>query len=378
MRITVICDVLGQENNGTTIAAMNLIRSMKARGHEVRVVCPDEYRRGQPGFYVVPTYNFGIFNHYVAKNGVVLAKPVEETIRAAMEGADVVHLLVPFGLSRKALRIARERHIPVTASFHCQAENITNHIFLMNAPLVNRLTYKVFYRLIYRWCDCIHYPTKFICDVFESTAGPTNHYIISNGVGKEFRPAPRDESLWPGKYVILMTGRYSREKSQHVLIDAIARSRHREQIQLVLAGSGPQRENLEARARKRGIPAPVFGFYSRQELLRIINRADLYVHTAQIEIEAIACLEAIACGKVPVIADSPRSATRNFALEENNLFRSGDPQDLADKIDYWLDHPEALARCGSAYLGYAQEFAFDRCMDRMEAMLADAAGMCHG
>ena len=46
MKIAIICDVLGKENNGTTVAAMNLIRSLKAKGHEVRVVCPDEDRRG--------------------------------------------------------------------------------------------------------------------------------------------------------------------------------------------------------------------------------------------------------------------------------------------------------------------------------------------
>ena len=42
MKISIICDVLGAENNGTTIAAMNLIRSLKAKGHDVKVVCPDE------------------------------------------------------------------------------------------------------------------------------------------------------------------------------------------------------------------------------------------------------------------------------------------------------------------------------------------------
>lgn len=41
MKITIVCDVLGEENNGTTIAAMNLIRSLKAKGHNVTVVCPD-------------------------------------------------------------------------------------------------------------------------------------------------------------------------------------------------------------------------------------------------------------------------------------------------------------------------------------------------
>ena len=35
MIITVVCDVLGEENNGTTIAAMNLVRSLKKKGHNV-------------------------------------------------------------------------------------------------------------------------------------------------------------------------------------------------------------------------------------------------------------------------------------------------------------------------------------------------------
>lgn len=35
MIVAVICDVLGEENNGTTIAAMNLIRTLRAKGHQV-------------------------------------------------------------------------------------------------------------------------------------------------------------------------------------------------------------------------------------------------------------------------------------------------------------------------------------------------------
>ena len=50
MIITIVSDVLGEENNGTTIAAMNLVRSMRSRGHEVRVVCADEDKRGLPGY----------------------------------------------------------------------------------------------------------------------------------------------------------------------------------------------------------------------------------------------------------------------------------------------------------------------------------------
>ena len=188
MRIAIICDVLGEENNGTTIAAMNLIRSLKEKGHEVRIVCPDPARAGERDCFLVPTYNLGPLNNYVAKNGVSLAKPVHSVLEEAIEGVDVVHILVPFNLGRAAVKLARERGIPVTASFHCQAENLTSHLFLMNARRANNLTYDVFYRNVYQYCVCIHYPTQFICDVFEKRVGPTPHYIISNGVSAAFTP----------------------------------------------------------------------------------------------------------------------------------------------------------------------------------------------
>ena len=41
MNITVVCDVLGEANNGTTLAALNLINSLKQKGHKVNVICPD-------------------------------------------------------------------------------------------------------------------------------------------------------------------------------------------------------------------------------------------------------------------------------------------------------------------------------------------------
>ncbi len=374
LKVTVVCDVLGEENNGTTIAAMNLIRSLQAKGHTVRALCTGAKHAGEDGYYIVPSINFGPFNGYVSKNGVALARPVHKIMEEAIEGSDVVHIMIPFVLGVSAAKIAWEKGIPVTAGFHCQAENLSNHLFLMNADGFNRWLYKVFYQTLYSRCDCVHYPTQFICDVFEGVAGPTNHYIISNGVNASFvkREVPKPPQL-QDKFVILFTGRYSREKSHKVLLDAVALSQYKEKIQLIFAGSGPQKKNLETRAQRLGIPMPVMQFYSRKDLVDVINYADLYVHPAEIEIEAIACLEAIACGKVPVIADSPRSATRHFALTPENLFRVNDPVDLAARIDYWIAHPKERAACSQQYLGYAEAFAFDQCMDRMEGMLADAA-----
>lgn len=369
MTCTIVCDVLGEQNNGTTIAAMNLIRTLKKKGHKVNVLCGDESRRGEEGFFVVKNLNLGPLNSYVAKNGVQIAKPDKKVIAAALADADVMHVMTPFWLSTAAVKVAKKMNIPITAGFHCQAENFTNHIFMMNFPFANHLTYRIFYHSVYRHCRAIHFPTQFVCDVFEKEVGPTPHHIISNGVSGDFTPREgKKPAEFEGKFVILFTGRYSKEKSHKVLIDAVKKSRFEKDIQLVFAGDGPLKENLMKRAKGLSNP-PLFRFFSRSEMLSVLAFADLYVHPAEIELESIACLEAIAAGKVPLVADSARAATPHFALSEENKFRCNDSSSLAEKIDFWISNPEKLCEMQKKYRGFAKQFDFDACMDRMEEML---------
>ena len=374
MNITVVCDVLGEANNGTTIAALNLIRAMKERGHNVRVVCSDQNRKEQDGFYIVPTHDFGpLINRYLRKNGVSIARPDAKIINEAIEGADVVHFMTPFSLSRKAIKLAKKKNIPLTAGFHCQAENFTSHLFLKDSKIVNRLFYHTIWGIAYHNCTRIHYPTQFIRDTFEHTIRrDTPGVVISNGVNSAFHPVDVEpDPKYDGKIVIQFTGRLSKEKTHKFLIDAVDRSKYRDQIQLVFAGIGPLRDKLEKRGKKLPNP-PEFHFFSREDLVNQLNRAYLYVHPAEIEIEAIACLEAIACGLVPVIANSPRSATRYFALDERNLFHNKDAKDLAKRIDYWIEQPEEKKALAERYKGFVEQHEFEHCMDRMAEMLSDA------
>ena len=58
-------------------------------------------------------------------------------------------------------------------------------------------------------------------------------------------------------------------------------------------------------------------------------------------------------------------------MTEQNLFHYNDPASLAEKMDWWLGHPEERAACSRRYLGYARQFDFQQCMDQMEQMLLD-------
>lgn len=373
MTIVVVCDVLGKENNGTTVAAMNLIRSLREKGHTVRVICPDEERRGEQYYFIIPQINFGPLNSYVRKNGVTIAKPDMAVVEAALDGADAVHLLVPFLVSSAVVKLAKERGIAVTAGFHCQAENFTAHIFLMNSKRFNNKVYRFFDRHVFHMVDCIHYPTQFIRDTYEAAIGrETNGRVISNGVNEIFQPTPSEKPAeFRDKFVILFSGRFSKEKSHRVLIDGVARSNYADKIQLVFAGTGPLEHKIREYAQKKLKNQPYMHFFARPDLVKVINYADLYVHPAEIEIEAISCLEAISCGLVPLIADSPRSATRFFALTEENLFHFNDAKHLAQRIDMWLSSPDKREACRQNYLGYAKRFDQTTCMNEMEKMILD-------
>lgn len=371
MKITVICDVLGKENNGLTIAAMNLIRYLKEQKHDVKVVCGDEDRRKEPGFYVVKNRDFGVFNDYLAKNGVSLAKPEKDVLYDAIRGADVVHIMLPFSLGRASVKIAHELGIPVCAGFHLLAENFSAHLSMDNFRLLNRLTYAYFHKM-YKQCDCTHYVTQYLRDLYEGMYGSTHGYVISNGVNEIFKPSytkfnPQD------KIKILYTGRYSKEKSHGVLIKAVELSKYKDKIQLIFAGSGPLKEKLEKQCENLPVK-PIFAFFTREEMAKTDNSAYLYVHAAEIEAEGIGCLEAIACGVVPIISDSKKSATKNYAIDERSLFRCNDPQDLANKIDWWIEHTDERAKYSEKYLQMAQDkFDHIKCMQEMEKMLIETA-----
>lgn len=374
MKVVIACDVLGEKNNGTSMASYNLINYLKSKGHEVTVICSDSDKKGQEGFVIVDKLNLGpLLNPILAKNGVSLTKKVKNNkeFEKVIKNSDIVHCILPFSLGISACKTAKKYGKPVTAGFHCQAENVTSHFGVMNSSIINKTVYKVFHNKFYQYVDGIHYPTEFIRENYENVVGKTNGYVISNGVNSYVRPMPceKPENL-KDKFVILTTGRLSKEKMQGVLIKAISKSKHNKDIQLIMAGAGPFKERLIRKSKKLVNP-PIIQYFTREEMIKLLNYADLYVHPAEIELEGIACLEACVCGLVPVVSDSKRAATKNFALTENNKFKCNDADDLAKRIDYWIEHPQERAACQEQYIKYSAVFDQDECMDKMEKMMFD-------
>ena len=370
MKIAIVCDVLGEENNGATHAAMNFIRSLKAKGHQVNIICPDKDKKGEEGYFVCPQRNFGPLNPYIKKVGVTIAKADEKIIEEGIKGCDIVHLHLPFPMSNKAIKIAKKYEIPLTASFHMQAENLTSYLKLQKVKPVNNFVYKFIYKHTYSQVNAIHFPTRFIKNTFErNIRRKTNAYVISNGVNSaiERRPTEKPENL-KDKFIILSTGRYCDEKAQDILIKAVAQSKYKDKIHLILAGQGLKRKTFERIAKKVGVN-PQYSFFSRKEIVDAINYCDLYVHPARVELEGIACLEAICAGKATIVSNSRKAATSGFAVDERCIFKNNDFVDLAEKIDYFIENDDIRKEIADKYFESATHYDQAECMNKMEQML---------
>ena len=368
MKILIVIDQYDNLSNGTTISAKRFVEGLRKDGNEVQILSTGKDEKDKFG---LRTYWFPkVIDKYFKANEMVFAKPDEEVMREVFKNQDVIHFYMPFALARKGVKIAEEMHIPHTTAFHVQPENITYAVGLGTNQLINDKIY-TYFRTYYNKFRHIHCPSKFIANQLENHGYTAKLHVISNGVDEDFKYDRKEkpEEL-KDKFVVTMVGRYSPEKRQDVLIDAIKKSKYSDKIQLILGGKGQCYEKYKEQSKDLKNP-PIMQFFAKNDLANILSYTDLYVHSADAEIEAISCLEAIACGNVPIISNSNESATVQFALNDKSLFEHGNSEDLAKKIDYFIENPDYLAKMRKEYAEFANKFRIENSIKLMEEMFEE-------
>lgn len=365
--IVFVVDVYSDLKNGTTMTAHRFVEALRDRGHEVRVLAIGD---PAPDNYFVKEAQYGFASNIGHGQGFSFAKFDEETARRALDGADVAHFLLPLPFEIRVRKVAEKMGVPCSAAFHLQPENASRILHIEKVAGIDNSLYKMLYHMFYKHFRHIHCPSRFIAGELKKHGYKGKMYVISNGVDDDFRPMKTEKVTDPNLFNILMTGRLSPEKNQAILIDAVKLSKYADKIQIYFAGDGPCKNNLIKRGAELPKP-PIIRFYTQSDLIRLINSCDLYVHTATVEIEAIACLEALTCGLVPVICNSPMSATVQFAQDDRSLFRLNDPKDLAAKIDFWIEHPEQKALLSQQYALYGDQFRVSDSVKKAEFMFQE-------
>ena len=173
---------------------------------------------------------------------------------------------------------------------------------------------------------------------------------------------------YPRPY-ILGIGRVVPQKGFDILIDAYARLTERvpNAPDLVIAGDGPERKNLEAQAAELKLSERVhlIGRADRPRAVSLFKGCTLFVLPSRHEPQGIVSLEAMACAK-PVVAARVGGVPEIVADGETGLLFPGeDAAALADALESLLSNPERAAAMGCA--GRAQveaHFTWERIADQ--------------
>ena len=379
MIITFVVDTYKDRSNGTSMTAFRTARKLRELGHEVRIVATrtdkgkldSNIEIGSEGerLYLVKERYIPIVTEISHKQHMIFGYPQESILREALSGSDIVHLYLPFALEIAALHLCRTLKIPYISAFHLQPQHISYNMN-MDFEWFNDYLYRRFYNHFYRYTHHIHCPSKLMQDEIERIGYDAKSYVISNGFDVGVHGGNL-EFFEDGLFHIASVGRFSKEKRQDVLIRAIANSKYAKNIKLHLHGLGP-RESYLKKLCDNLLDNYEFGFVENSALMQKISKMHLYVHPAQVESEAISCLEAISLGVVPLIADSKISATNQFALDERSIFRTNDVENLSKKIEYWYENRGDLLAMREKYMQSAKKYALNLSVDRIYSLYKEA------
>ncbi|WP_368502292.1 glycosyltransferase [Corynebacterium sp.] len=356
-KILFVINSLESRGNGLAASARQTIAALKERGFEVRTLAAG-------GDFNLPVLKVPLLQPLISSQGYIFAKTRRKTVREAVAWADIVHLEEPFLLQAMAAHYAQKLDTQCVATYHLHPENMTASVYLEQFKPLNQMFLRLWQRFIFDRCAWVQCPSENVRIRLQEAGFRAPLKVISNGV--KIEPLPEDlpeipES--PARWTVICVGRFSREKDQKTLLQAMRYTKAKHDIQLIFAGQGPTKESLQRLSRKlidEGTlrHAPQFKFFDSPTLTATITAADLYIHPAFIEVEGMSCMEALRCGVTPIIAEAPLSATSQFAISTTQLFPARNPQALARRIDDLL---------GNAPIGteISQQYTFDSCVDQL-------------
>ncbi len=376
MKILFVLECANLNTNGTTATCVRFAEELRKKGHTVKILgCTALDGNNPPDYIPLKHYKFPLFEGLIRKEGFMFAKIDYAILYNAIKDADVVHLFLPFKLEKQCQLIADSLGVACTSASHLQPQNISSAIRLGWFEPLNNILFYSFRKYLYDYTRHVHCPSTMIEDQLKIHKHRFNTFhVISNGITDFFHPidVERPEEL-KDKITVTMVGRLASEKRQDLIIRACAESKYNSRIQLILCGQGPAKKRYEKLAKKVGLANPLMiKFCTKEELREILNYSDIYVHASDYEIEGISCIEAFACGAVPVISDSPLSATSGFCIDPRLLFKHGIYKSLKHRIDFLIENPKYKEKLSKMYVASAKNFALPLMVTKMEEMFADA------
>jgi glycosyltransferase involved in cell wall biosynthesis len=266
--------------------------------------------------------------------GLYLSARHNSKAQKILRKMDIIHVHHPFTSGQLAIRYCRAENIPLVFTNHTRYD-LYAHAYL---PMVPEALGDAFVRAYMpsfcKACDLVIAPSAGLKDVLIGLGVESTIDVIPNGIDVHpfqsvEQPVSRAELGFDEDDILLTyMGRVGPEKNLPFLLRAFAGiAKTYDNVNLLILGDGPERENLEDRVRVMGMNDRVkfTGMIPYSELPAYMAAADVFLTASVTEVHPLSVIEALASGlpvvgiQSPGVGDTVEDGVTGFLAPEEDL-----------------------------------------------------------
>lgn len=204
---------------------------------------------------------------------------------------------------------------------------------------------------------------------FKILYNPSQVRIINNGINTQnFRP--KNETNIGRPITFSMVSRMTLMRDHKTIIDAFCEISVGKNYQLILAGDGNTKSELEKYSQEKNMGSKIIftGSIDEESIIDLMQKTDIYIHSSLAETLSTSILQAMAC-KIPIIAtDIPGINNLLINGVDALLFKPKEVTDLSEKIKKLIENPGMTSKLASnafikAIESYSCKIMFEKYKD---------------
>ncbi len=377
MKIGLICPYNISKGGGVQEIVRAMQRELASRGHEAKILTPEprelaDSHRTKDIIFVGSAADFKSPLHTTSQFSVTSDMyGIEQMLE--QEQFDILHFHEPWVpmLSRQILSRSRSVNI---ATFHAKLPET-----MMSRTVVRVVT--PYTKAVLRNLDELTAVSDAAAE-YVSTLTDAPISIIPNGIDlSTFKSLHAGKTpnvpktVSKTKNTILYIGRLERRKGVNYLLEAYGLlSDKSPDVELIIAGDGPDREKLEVMTREMALSNVKFlGYVSEEEKIKLLTTADLFCAPSLYgESFGVVLLEAMASGLVTVAGNNPGYSAVLQELGSLSLVNPKDAKEFASRMHVML-HDDALRDLWRKWAKkYVKQFNYPNIVDQYVAVYETA------
>jgi 1,2-diacylglycerol 3-alpha-glucosyltransferase len=376
LRIGLFSESFHPVQNGVTTSVLTLVAGLRALSHHVWVFAPAHQEQTEPETNVLRFPSFvTVFNREYP-----LAYPFLPRLALATHfnrlRLDIVHTHTPFVLGLTGAKLALSRGVPLVSTFHTLYSQYSHYMPLLPDSVTQSLL-EYYLPWYYNRCVEIICPSLVAANALREQGVESPIEVIPTGIplpsrdsiSRKARLSVRESlCIAPEAPVVLFAGRLAREKNVGWLLEAFCLIRAKvPETRLVIAGGGPNAEELQMEAQNLGLQNSVLflGPTPRRQMDGLFAAADVFCFPSPSETQGLVIGEARAAGTPSVVVDAGGAAEAvedgidgfRVPVEDQAAFAAKTVQILTDK--------KLHARLRANALRNAQNFTPERMVQRV-------------